>query len=188
MLLKKSICLSLAVASACLAGFQSLRADESPAETSTTQEVSPPAPAPADAPAPLPIVEDPGILIIPAAKLSPADAACMSPENSTQQVFGSDGAPLNMPAAADPEIYARIYRTIPFNRAEYNVNPSYRHDATMEILTGNARHQTIVKHTTERPRPIVQTAPPVLPWRYNDAVRGLNYYFYFPYWNFRGYY
>ena len=48
-------------------------------------------------------------------------------------------------SAAD---YTRVYAAIPFNRAEYNVNPSYRHDSTMEILTGNARHQTIVRHNT----------------------------------------
>ncbi len=81
--------------------------------------------------------------------------------------------------------YRRIYQSIPFNRAEYNVNPSYRHDATMEILTGNARHQTILQHSTAPvPRPRMQNR--VLPYRYNNLRHGLNYYFYFPYWNHRG--
>jgi hypothetical protein len=35
--------------------------------------------------------------------------------------------------------YAAIYRSIPFSRAEYDAYPSYRHDATMELLTGNPR-------------------------------------------------
>jgi hypothetical protein len=35
--------------------------------------------------------------------------------------------------------YADIYRSIPFSRAEYDADPSYRHDATMELLTGNPR-------------------------------------------------
>lgn len=86
--------------------------------------------------------------------------------------------------------YARVYQSIPFNRAEYNANPTYRHDAAMELLTGNARHQTIVRHssTTQRqPAPQRQVPAPV-PYRYNNRRWGLNYYFYFPYWNFRGLY
>ena len=35
--------------------------------------------------------------------------------------------------------YAAVYRSIPFNRAEYVANPGYRHDAAMELLTGNQR-------------------------------------------------
>jgi len=69
--------------------------------------------------------------------------------------------------------YRRIYDSIPFNRAEYNVNPSYRHDSTMEILTGNARHQTIVTHET---RPIRNPWPSVTPYRYNNLYRGFQYY------------
>ena len=84
------------------------------------------------------------------------------------------------------EDYRRIYNSIPFNRAEYNVNPSYRHDSTMELLTGNARHQTILRHNT---RPVVpRRGHRVIPYRYNNPAQGLNYYFYFPYWNYRGIY
>ena len=83
--------------------------------------------------------------------------------------------------------YRRIYRSIPFNRGEYNVNHSYRHDSTMEILTGNARHETIVQTgTAPIARPRLQSR--VLPYRYNNPQRGLKYYFYFPYWNYRGNY
>jgi hypothetical protein len=41
--------------------------------------------------------------------------------------------------------YAAAYRSIPFNRAEYDANPSYRHDAAMELLFGQMRPTTIVK-------------------------------------------
>ncbi|MCA9066285.1 MAG: hypothetical protein KDA96_24630 [Planctomycetaceae bacterium] len=51
--------------------------------------------------------------------------------------------------------YQRVYDSVPFNRAEYNVNPSYRHDSSMEILTGNARHQTVVRHTTPLAPPVI---------------------------------
>jgi hypothetical protein len=57
----------------------------------------------------------------------------------------------------------------------------------MEILTGNARHQTILHHSTA-PAPRTSRPAPVIPYRYNNLYRGLNYYFYFPYWNYRGIY
>ncbi len=61
--------------------------------------------------------------------------------------------------------YARIYNSIPFNRAEYDANPNYRHDSTMEILTGNARHQTIVKHNFEHKQPVPRIPAPTRPSR-----------------------
>lgn len=54
--------------------------------------------------------------------------------------------------AIDPTEYARIYKSIPFNRTEYSANPSYRHDATMEILFGKMRETTIVRHVNPQPR------------------------------------
>ena len=129
----------------------------------------------------------------------PADAPAPNGTAADQESAVPGGAPGDQAAVAGRhpvvssddlgETYRRIYEAIPFNRAEYNVNPSYRHDATMEILTGHPRHRTIVTHSTRtgpavRPRPSV----PVLPYRYNNPSRGLNYYFYFPYWNYRGIY
>jgi hypothetical protein len=35
--------------------------------------------------------------------------------------------------------YAEVYRSIPYSRTEYVANPSYRHDATMEVLFGQLR-------------------------------------------------
>jgi len=61
--------------------------------------------------------------------------------------------------------YSRIYNSIPFNRAEYDVNPNYRHDSTMEILTGNSRHQTIVKHDFEHKQPVRRIPAPTRPSR-----------------------
>ena len=87
----------------------------------------------------------------------------------------------------DVSRYQQIYNSIPFNRAEYRVNPSYRHDATMEILFGKQRETTIQ-------RVLPQAAPRQqqvrIPYRYNNNVSpyGLNYSFYFPYWNARGAY
>ena len=47
---------------------------------------------------------------------------------------GEDCGPLAMAT-----MYDRIYRSIPYRIAESRANPSYRHDATMEILTGQLR-------------------------------------------------
>jgi hypothetical protein len=49
----------------------------------------------------------------------------------------------------DSRSYREIYNSIPFSRAEYDANPGYRHQATMEIMLGQL-HPIIV-------------APPALP-------------------------
>ena len=71
--------------------------------------------------------------------------------------------------------YQGIYNSIPFNRSEYNANPSYRHDATMEILTGNARQQTIIRQAAQPAGPRI----PIMPYGYhldfNSRFRSLYY-------------
>lgn len=84
----------------------------------------------------------------------------------------------------DAAAYARIFASIPFSRSAYNANPNYQHDSTMEILTGNARHQTIVRHTTTRTTQPRQVVPATVgnPYQYGylrPALR-LNYYRNFP--------
>lgn len=46
-------------------------------------------------------------------------------------------------AQIDSRRYREIYRSIPFSRAEYDWNPGYRHQATMEMLLGQL-HPVIV--------------------------------------------
>ena len=43
--------------------------------------------------------------------------------------------------------YAQALASIPFNRAEYEANPSYRHDSAMELMFGAMRPTTIVRQT-----------------------------------------
>lgn len=45
-------------------------------------------------------------------------------------------------------LYPQVYNAIPFSRAEYQANPSYRHDATMEFLFGQMRSTVIQRGTT----------------------------------------
>ncbi|MBM4077261.1 MAG: hypothetical protein FJ267_16640 [Planctomycetes bacterium] len=46
------------------------------------------------------------------------------------------------------QLYTRIYNSIPFSRAEYDANPSYIHDSTMEILFGQMRPTVIHRGST----------------------------------------
>lgn len=81
----------------------------------------------------------------------------------------------------DPAAYDRVYRSIPFRRSEYRVNPNYRHDSTMEILTGNARHQTVIEHEFEHPAPVQPTPAPARPSRILTPLSGWSYAWGFPY-------
>lgn len=77
------------------------------------------------------------IQIIPAAKV-PAGGFQASPAKGSSAKPSAIATKLaSAQAAADA--YRRVYRSIPFNRRLSLTNPGYRHDATMELLTGNAR-------------------------------------------------
>ncbi|MCA9049135.1 MAG: hypothetical protein KDA89_10435 [Planctomycetaceae bacterium] len=127
------------------------------------------------------------IAIIPALKIHD-----VPPTTAVAEGDCADCRPAGTDLVSD---YERVYRAIPFNRPEYRVNPSYRHDSTMELLTGNARHKTIVRHDSTR-RPVTTTASPtplVYPATFIRPGIRLNYYRYFPslspylsWWNFNG--
>jgi hypothetical protein len=59
--------------------------------------------------------------------------------------------PVEMSGAAAPGTlvprmtYVQAMAQIPFNREEYEANPSYRHDAAMELMFGALRPTTIMK-------------------------------------------
>lgn len=75
------------------------------------------------------------IQIIPAAK-APAPKKSTA-KNSTAKPT-EDAARVEA-ALVSSAAYRRIYRSIPFSRSLHDVNPGYRHDATMELLTGKSR-------------------------------------------------
>jgi len=60
--------------------------------------------------------------------------------------------PVSSPVRVHPDDYSYVYNSIPFLRSEYIANPSYRHEATMEILFGKLRPTVVHKHPG-RPRP-----------------------------------
>lgn len=43
--------------------------------------------------------------------------------------------------------YAQAMAAIPFNREEYEANPSYRHDSAMELMYGTLRPTMVVRQT-----------------------------------------
>lgn len=53
--------------------------------------------------------------------------------------------------------YSELYRSIPYRRAEYLANPSYRHDTAVELLFGQMRPMTI--NRTDMPQRIVNPRP-----------------------------
>ncbi len=51
----------------------------------------------------------------------------------------------NKPASIRPASYVEVYHSIPFSRAEYEADPSYRHEATIEFLFGKMRRKVVVQ-------------------------------------------
>ena len=50
--------------------------------------------------------------------------------------IGSPVSPKISRPGVNPASYSEVYNSIPFRRSEYNKNPSYRHEATIELLVG----------------------------------------------------
>lgn len=53
------------------------------------------------------------------------------------------GAESAMPAGITSASYIEVYNSIPFRRSEYDANPNYRHEATIELLLGQIRPKTV---------------------------------------------
>ncbi len=80
---------------------------------------------------------------------------------------------------ATSDNYQRIYESIPYRRAEYLANPSYRHDAAMELLFGQQRPTVIMRtnHAEQivNPRPVF-TQPYLMSQSELYRYRSLMYY------------
>lgn len=78
--------------------------------------------------------------------LSPA---AVSDEARVTASTAGQSAPVS--AASGPSsprmTYIQAYNSIPFNRAEYEANPAYRHEAALELMFGQMRPTTVVKQT-----------------------------------------
>lgn len=153
MILSRRFTLAMAIVALALFFAQDAKSDEA--------EVVPPVP---DA-----------ISVAPATKPVPDDREPAAPIEviSIQQQHAMSGIVYVSPAAkADSAEYRRIYNSVPFSRAEYKANPNYRHDSTMEIMTGNARHQTVINHNFEHKEPVKRIPQAARPSRVLTPVSG----------------
>lgn len=123
--------------------------------------------------------------------VSSASAATRQADSEIQIVPATKViVPVAPPAPADPngtvpkatQSYGDVYRSIPFSRAEYNANPSYRHEAAMEMLFGQLRPTTIVRYS----QPDAATNYDynyfdyITPYRYDRNGYGRSYNFFYP--------
>lgn len=74
--------------------------------------------------------------------------------------------PVVVPRTFEADRYAAVYATIPFSRAEYDADPAYRHNATMELLLKQLRPAAPRVETD-----IDVTVQPLAPYRYGYPLR-----------------
>jgi hypothetical protein len=135
-------------------------------------------PGPVAAKMPMPVRSEPQLAhrtqeFPPLPALPPTD---VTPEPRSEfDVAAPDSSPA--PNANGLELARRdreIYNTIPFDRVEYDANPSYRHEAAMEMLFGKMRPTVVHRsHTT-----IDVHTPPVPPMAMPYSPYGFNSYFF----------
>jgi hypothetical protein len=116
-------------------------ADEKPRPSGSKPAVKAPAKPSAKTTKPSAKVPETDLQIIPAAKVPVGGFP--SPSAAKTSVKTATATQTTLGAKESAASYQQIYRSIPFNRALYNANPNYRHDATMELLTGQSRTQTV---------------------------------------------
>jgi hypothetical protein len=129
----------LALASQVKAGDVSVRNDDG---TPWTIRISPAIPASSpvtDAPVLPPAPETTEVAINPA-----IPAATTVVAQPVAEDFGIQIIPAKpRDVAMNDKAYDDVYRSIPYSLTEYLANPSYRHDATMEVLFGALRPTTV---------------------------------------------
>lgn len=81
-------------------------------------------------------------------EIRPADYSAAAPG---RLVTTASAVTPETPAAAASGVlvplmsYQQAYKTVAFDREEYEANPSYRHEAAMELMFGAMRPTTIIK-------------------------------------------
>lgn len=100
-------------------------------------------------------------------------------------------APAPQPSAPDASVsaasgplvprmtYAQALASIPFSRAEYEANPSYRHDSAMELMFGQMRPTTLVRQTMpyfSRYPDFIRNRFQIFPYPYQAPSLNMNYF------------
>ena len=123
-------------------------------------------PGPAIGPSPVPKAQTVG-------QQGKADAKPASVESTSGVVIA--GAESTVPIEITPAAYAEVYNSIPFRRSEYLANPSYRHEATIEVLLGQIRPKTVVNMTA--PAATCCTPQATTYWPLANPWMGRNFYY-----------
>ncbi len=112
--------------------------------------------------------------LVPPPPATPQPKASDVPEPvAPEEIPPASEVPCTNCTASSGLSYAEIYRSIPFSRAEYLANPSYRHEATMEIMMGQLR--PTVTHKTYRAK-VQGSFPARLPYRTHYQIAPLDPY------------
>jgi hypothetical protein len=84
-------------------------------------------------------------------EIRPLEDSTAAVSGTVQAVAPQPGPELPASAASGaltPRMtYAQALAAVPFNREEYEANPSYRHDAAMEMMFGQLRPTMVVRQT-----------------------------------------
>ena len=136
-----------------------------------------PQPAPTVPAEPVPtLAPEPTSIVLP---LPPSPAGGMSRD---RQCPGCE-LPVITPRPSEPEMnppstpstlaanYRDVYFSIPFIRSQYNANPTYRHDATMEFLFNQMR-PTVINRTTTN---VINYDSNVEPWYWDPPYYPYSY-------------
>ncbi len=96
-------------------------------------------------------------------------------EVTMPEIYPADRSPLpDKDCCPQLTTYKQIYDSIPFSRAEYVANPSYRHETTLSLMLGEPVITNGPKTVPVRNRPAVQ----YLPWsRRTFGYPGTSYLF-----------
>lgn len=125
----------------------------------------------------------------------PTAEAVPSPESTTQPppplMTEGEAVPVTAPIDCPPAMasrYLEVYASIPFFRSEYVANPSYRHEATMEILFGQLRPTVVHKYQPRAADYVTPDINYVQPYSFYRHGRRYNYNFWYPGPSIRQYY
>lgn len=105
--------------------------------------------------------KQPGIIITPGPVANSSSANLVPPAVSSDAAESDNKSEKSQKnksvgqAGIDPADYVVAYNSVPFSRAEYDANPSYRHDAAMEMLTGQLRTKIVNQYPAPDPEPFV---------------------------------
>ncbi len=96
---------------------------------------------------------------------APIDAMLVNPDpEATTSSSAAPSPATSVEGISRVQSYRAIYDSIPFSRAEYEANPSYRHDATMEFLFGQMRPTVIQRQQRTRIDVNLPAQRQTLPW------------------------